>query len=283
MKWQGRRGSDNIEDRRARGGARRAGGVGGVGAIVLLLAGWYFGVDVSGFVGDGGGAVGSSQQSQITPEDERAAEFVSVTLADTEEVWTDVFRQQVGKPYDPPVLVLFKGSTQSACGGASAATGPFYCPPENKAFLDTEFFTTMERQMGAGGDFAAAYVVAHEIAHPVQDELGILGQANQIRSQVDKVQSNGISVRIELQADCFSGIWAKSVQAKFGSLERGDIAEAMNAAKQIGDDTLQRNAGQRVQPHTFTHGTSEQRQRWFARGFESGNFGDCDTFSASQL
>ena len=284
MKWQGRRGSRNIEDRRrSGGGTRRAGGVGGVGAIVLLLAGWYFGFDVSGFIGDGGGAVGSSQNVEITPQDERAAEFVSVTLADTEEVWTDVFRSQVGEAYAPPTLVLFKGSTQSACGGASAATGPFYCPPEKKAFLDTEFFTTMEQRLGAGGDFAAAYVVAHEIAHHVQNELGILGQANQLRAQVDEAQSNAISVRIELQADCFSGIWAKSVQAKFGSLERGDIAEAMNAAKQIGDDTLQRNAGRTVQPHTFTHGTSEQRQRWFARGFESGAMEDCDTFSATQL
>ena len=284
MKWQGRRGSRNIEDRRrSGGGTRRAGGVGGVGAIVLLLAGWYFGIDVSSFIGDGGGAVGSSQNVEITPQDERAAEFVSVTLADTEEVWTDVFRSQVGEAYAPPTLVLFKGSTQSACGGASAATGPFYCPPEKKAFLDTEFFTTMEQRLGAGGDFAAAYVVAHEIAHHVQNELGILGQANQLRAQVDEAQSNAISVRIELQADCFSGIWAKSVQAKFGSVERGDIAEAMNAAKQIGDDTLQRNAGRTVQPHTFTHGTSEQRQRWFARGFESGAMEDCDTFSATQL
>lgn len=198
MKWQGRRGSGNIEDRRKSGGARRAGGVGGVGAIVLLLAGWYFGIDVSGFVGDGGGSVGSSQSTTMTAEDERAGQFVSVTLADTEEVWTDVFRSQVGAVYSPPTLVLFKGSTQSACGGASAASGPFYCPPEKKAFLDTDFFTTMERQMGAGGDFAAAYVVAHEIAHHVQNELGILGQANRIRGQVDEVQSNGISVRIEL-------------------------------------------------------------------------------------
>jgi len=283
MKWQGRRGSNNIEDRRASGGTRRAGGIGGVGAIVLLLAGWYFGVDVSGFIGDGGGSVGSSQQTQMTPQDEQAAQFVSVTLADTEEVWADVFRAQVGETYVPPTLVLFKGATQSACGGASAATGPFYCPPEKKVFLDTDFFTTMSKRLGASGDFASAYVVAHEVAHYVQDQLGILGQANQIRSQVSETQSNEISVRIELQADCFSGIWAKAAQSKFGSVERGDIAEAMNAAKQIGDDTLQRNAGQRVTPEGFTHGTSEQRQRWFARGFESGNLGDCDTFSTTRL
>lgn len=283
MKWQGRRGSHNIEDRRKSGGTGRAGGVNGLGAIVLLLAGWYFGVDVSSFIGDGSGGFSTTQPEEMTPQDVQAGEFVSVTLADTEEVWTDIFRSQIGKAYAPPTLVLFKGSTQSACGGASAATGPFYCPPEKKAFLDTDFFTKLERQMGAGGDFAAAYVVAHEIAHHVQNELGILGQANRIRSQVDETQSNAISVRIELQADCFSGIWAKSVQSKFGSLERGDIAEAMNAAKKIGDDTLQRNAGQRVQPHTFTHSTSEQRQRWFERGYTSRDLSTCDTFSASQL
>lgn len=283
MKWQGRRGSGNIEDRRKSGGTRRAGGVSGLGAIVLLLVGWYFGVDVSGFIGDNGGGASTTQSTEMTPQDVQAGEFVSVTLADTEEVWADIFRRQVGQAYVPPILVLFKGSTQSACGGASAATGPFYCPPEKKAFLDTDFFTTLENRMGAGGDFAAAYVIAHEIAHHVQNELGILGQANRIRGQVDETQSNAISVRIELQADCFSGIWAQSVQSKFGSLERGDIAEAMNAAKQIGDDTLQRNAGQRVQPHTFTHGTSEQRQRWFVRGYESGDLSTCDTFSATQL
>ncbi|WP_458790511.1 KPN_02809 family neutral zinc metallopeptidase [Yoonia sp. MH D7] len=283
MKWQGRRKSRNIEDRRGRASVGRTGGIGGVGAIVLLLAGWYFGVDVSGFVDTGQGGVSTTQGAEITPEDERAAEFVSVTLADTEEVWIDVFRAQVGEPYVPPTLVLFKGSTQSACGGASAATGPFYCPPEKKAFLDTDFFTTLEQRMGAGGDFAAAYVVAHEIAHHVQNELGILGQANRMRAQMSQTESNEISVRIELQADCLSGIWARGAQAKFGSLESGDIAEAMNAAKQIGDDTLQRNAGQRVQPHTFTHGTSAQRQRWFARGYDSGEIADCDTFSASKL
>lgn len=282
MKWQGGRRSRNIEDRRRSSGGARAGGVGGVGAILVLLFGWYFGVDVSGFVGQGAGD-GASQSTEMTAADQQAAEFVAVNVGYTEDVWTEVFRSQVGRPYNPPVLVLFKGSTQSACGGASAATEPFYCPPEKKAYLDTAFFRTLDRQMGAKGDFAAAYVVAHEIAHHVQNDLGILGQANLIRTKVSRAESNGISVRIELQADCSSGIWARNVQDKFGVLERGDLAEALNAAKQIGDDTLQRNAGQRVQPHTFTHGTSEQRQRWFARGYDSGNIRDCDTFSSAQL
>ena len=282
MKWQGRRGSRNIEDRR-RSGSSRAGGIGGVAGILILLAGWYFGVDVSQFVDLGNTRVQTSAANEITPEDERAAQFVSVTLADTEEVWTEIFDRQLGETYAPPVLVLFKGQTRSACGGASAATGPFYCPPEKKAFLDTEFFVTLERRLGAGGDFAAAYVVAHEIAHHVQNELGILGQVNQMRAQMSEADSNAMSVRVELQADCFAGIWAQAAQDRFGSLERGDIAEAMNAAAQIGDDTLQRNAGKRVQPHTFTHGTSDQRQRWFARGLESGDLNMCDTFSANQL
>jgi len=283
MKWQGRRGSSNIEDRRRRGGARRAGGIGGIAGVLILLAGLYFGVDTSQFVDLGGGGVQSNQSVEITPADERAAQFVSVTLADTEEVWADIFARQVGQPYQAPTLVLFKGQTRSACGGASAATGPFYCPPEKKAFLDTEFFTTLENRLGAKGDFAAAYVVAHEVAHHVQNELGILGQVNQMRSEMNEADSNAMSVRVELQADCFSGIWARAAQEKFGSLERGDIEEAMNAAAQIGDDTLQRNAGQRVQPHTFTHGTSDQRQRWFRRGLESGNLAECDTFSTNSL
>ena len=198
MKWQGRRGSSNIEDRRRRGGTRRAGGIGGIAGVLILLGGLYFGVDTSQFVdlGGGSGGVESSQSTEITPADERAAQFVSVTLADTEEVWTDIFARQVGEPYSAPTLVLFKGETQSACGGASAATGPFYCPAERKAFLDTEFFTTLESRLGASGDFAAAYVVAHEVAHHVQNELGILGQVNQMRSQMNETRSNAMSVRV---------------------------------------------------------------------------------------
>lgn len=286
MKWQGRRGSRNIEDRRRRPTRRKAGagGLSGLGLIAVLVIGYFLGVDVTPLL-NGGATDGIATQSsaEITPADERAAEFVSVTLADTEDVWTDIFARQVGQPYDAPTLVLFKGQTQSGCGGASAATGPFYCPPEEKAYLDTDFFVTMEQRLGAGGDFAAAYVVAHEIAHHVQNKLDILPQVNRIRAQSDEETSNALSVRVELQADCFSGIWARSVQEKFGTLERGDIAEAMNAAAQIGDDTLARNAGRAVQPHTFTHGTSAQRQRWFQRGFDSGDLTICDTFSADQL
>ncbi len=278
MKWQGRRGSKNIEDRRKAGGVAQ---IGGAGLLIVLAIGYFMGVDVTPLLeGQGNPAPGGGA---LTEADRQAGEFVSVTLADTEEVWAGVFHQQVGEPYKPVTLVLYKGVTQSPCGGASGATGPFYCPGDRKVYLDTGFFTTLSQRMGAGGDFAAAYVVAHEVAHHVQDELGILGQANRIRQQVSEAESNAISVRIELQADCYSGLWAREAKERFGSLERGDVAEAMNAAKQIGDDTLQRGAGRTPMPHTFTHGTSEQRQRWFATGYETGDMRACDTFDTDSL
>lgn len=280
MEWKGRRGSRNIEDRRSAGMGRTA-GIGGVGAVVVLLLGLFLGVDVSPLLE--GSSVTPGAPVELTAEDRAAGEFVSVTLADTEEVWTGVFRDQLNATYNPAVLVLFKGATQSPCGGASGATGPFYCPLDKKVYLDTEFFATLERQLGAQGDFAAAYVVAHEIGHHVQDELGILAKTNDARRQVSDVQGNEISVRVELQADCLAGIWARQASESFGTIQPGDFEEALGAARQIGDDTLQRNAGQRPMPHTFTHGTSEQRQRWFARGLQSGQLADCDTFSPEQL
>ncbi len=280
MKWQGRRGSANIEDRRRMSGGRVVGG-GGLGLIALLVIGYFLGVDVTPLLNDQ--AISGGSGGEVTAADERAAEFVSVTLADTEEVWSSIFAGQLGRAYTPPVLVLFKGVTQSPCGGASGATGPFYCPIDQKAYLDTDFFTTLSQRLGARGDFAAAYVVAHEIAHHVQNELGILEQANRIRSQVGEAESNAISVRIELQADCLSGLWARQAEARFGSIEPGDIEEAMTAARRIGDDTLQRNAGRIPQPHTFTHGTSEQRMRWFYEGYRSGALQACDTFGTDRL
>ena len=282
MRWQGRRGSSNIEDRR-RSPVRGGGGLGIIGILLVLGLGFFFGIDVSPFLQGQSGGSGQIATGELTEADKTAGEFVSVTLADTEEIWADIFRRQVGEPYNPATLVLFKGITQSPCGNASGATGPFYCPADRKVYLDTNFFAQMQNQMGAGGDFAAAYVVAHEVAHHVQNELGILGQANRVRSQSSQTESNAISVRIELQADCYSGVWARQAQARFGSLERGDIAEAMNAAKRIGDDAMQRSAGRVPQPHTFTHGTSEQRQRWFATGYETGDVRNCDTFSAQRL
>lgn len=281
MRWRGRRGSRNIEDRRGRRLSGRTAGIGGVGAVLIVVVGAFLSVDLTPLLQ--GSAPQSSRSAPVTEADQAAAEFVSVALADTEDVWTAIFDQQLGRAYDPAVLVLYKGVTQSPCGGASGATGPFYCPLDEKVYLDTAFFTTLSQRLGASGDFAAAYVVAHEVAHHVQNELGILGQTQRIRAQVSEIESNAISVRTELQADCFSGIWARHARDQLGTLEPGDISEAMNAAKQIGDDTLQRNPGRVPQPHTFSHGTSAQRQAWFARGYETGDISTCDTFSASSL
>lgn len=286
MQWRGRRGSSNIEDRRrvGGGGAARVGGIGGAGAIVIFLIAMFLGVDPSKLLGPGGtGEISSSAPVELTAQDRAEGEFVSVVLADTEEIWTRVFQEQLGQTYRPATLVLFKEGTRSACGGATEATGPFYCPVDRKVYLDTAFFTTMHQRLGAGGDFAAAYVVAHEIGHHIQNELGILEESMRIRQQVSQEESNEISVRVELQADCLSGIWAREAAQTLGVIERGDLEEAVNAARQIGDDTLQRNAGQRPMPHTFTHGTSEQRSRWFMIGLQSGQLADCDTFRTDDL
>lgn len=285
MKWQGRRGSRNIEDRRGGGGGgKKAGGIGGIGLIAVLAIGYFMGVDPATLLNiAGGGQSTGGGQTEITQADQEAGQFVSVTLADTETIWTEVFQQQLGRQYTPATLVLFKGATASPCGAASGASGPFYCPADKKAYLDTDFFVVMSQRLGASGDFAAAYVVAHEVAHHVQNELGTLGEANRARQRMSQTDSNRVSVMIELQADCYSGIWARYVQERLGTLERGDLAEAINAAKQIGDDTLQRNAGQRPNPHTFTHGTSAQRQNWFQRGFETARMDQCDTFNAANL
>ena len=285
MKWKGRRGSRNIEDRR-RSPSRAGVQLGGIGALLVVVVGLFLGVDVTpllqgGGLGAGNGTGGGS--TELTEADRQAGDFVSVVLADTEAVWSDIFRRELGRDYDPVTLVLFKNVTQSPCGGASGATGPFYCPGDRKAYLDTSFFTTLDRQLGAGGDFAAAYVVAHEVAHHVQNELGILGDANRARAQASQAQSNAISVRIELMADCLSGVWTRHADDRFDILQRGDLAEAINAAKRIGDDTLQRNAGRVPAPHTFTHGTSEQRQRWFRAGYDTGQVATCDTFQADRL
>ena len=286
MQWRGRRESSNIEDRRRTGGggAARVGGIGGAGAIVVFLIAMFLGVDPSQLLGPGGMETGTSGTPvELTEQDKAEGQFVSVVLADTEQIWTKVFKEQLNAKYTPSTLVLFKDATRSACGGASEATGPFYCPTDKKVYLDTGFFTTLHQRLGADGDFAAAYVVAHEIGHHVQDELGILAKANQIRQQVSQEESNAISVQIELQADCLSGIWAREAAQTLGTIERGDLEEAVNAARQIGDDTLQRNAGQRPMPHTFTHGTSEQRSRWFMTGLQSGRLADCDTFQTDDL
>ncbi|MEP6066598.1 MAG: neutral zinc metallopeptidase [Paracoccaceae bacterium] len=282
MRLRGLRGSRNVEDRRqtrSQGSTRtgRAGGLGVFGVLAVLAVGYFTGIDVSPLLQ--GGSV-PQQEGPVTAADERAGEFTSKVLGTTEDVWTNVFAEQLGREYNAPILVLFSGVTQSPCGGASGATGPFYCPADKKAYLDTSFFSTLSQRMGAGGDFAAAYVIAHEVAHHVQNELGILSKVNQAKRTASQIEANELTVRTELMADCLSGVWARNVQ---GVMERGDLAEALNAARKIGDDHLQRQAGRIPQPHTFTHGTSDQRERWFARGYDSGAINQCDTFAAQQL
>ncbi|RNF33722.1 KPN_02809 family neutral zinc metallopeptidase [Paracoccus methylarcula] len=283
MRWRGRRGSGNIEDRR---GMRRtrAGGVGVVGMLAVLAVGYFFGIDITPLVqGLDQGQPSRQQGAPLSEADQQYGEFVSVVLADTEEVWGAALPEQAGMDYVEPTLVLFSGAVQSACGGASAAMGPFYCPGDRKVYLDTDFFDLMAQRMGAGGDFAAAYVIAHEIGHHVQNLTGILGEVNSMRSRVSQADSNALSVLTELQADCYAGIWARHAQERFGTLEEGDLAEAMGAAEAVGDDVIQSNAGRTPMPDSFTHGSAAQRQEWLMRGFRSGQMAQCDSFAEAGL
>lgn len=283
MEWRGRRGSRNVEDRRGMGRAG-AGGVGIVGMLAILAVGYFFGIDISPLVGGmEGGSTQSGETRELTPEEQQIGQFVSVVLADTEEVWARVLPEQLGVDYAEPQLVMFTGTVASACGGASAAMGPFYCPNDRKVYLDTDFFRTMQRQMGAGGDFAYAYVIAHEVGHHVQNTLGILGKTMQARQQSSQTDANRISVLTELQADCLAGIWAKGADEQFGSIQQGDIEEAINAAAAVGDDTLMEKAGRAPMPDAFTHGSSQDRMTWFNRGFQSGQVTQCDTFKEAGL
>ena len=294
MKWEGNRESDNVEDRRDDGGGGGGGGFGfggrsiGVGTIVVaLLGGWIFGINPLTILGllSGGGPPAQVQQqgpAHKPPADDRMARFVSTVLADTEDVWTDVFTKG-GATYKKPRLVLFRGATQTACGQGQAAMGPFYCPGDQKVYIDLGFYETLRNRLGAPGDFAQAYVIAHEVGHHVQNLLGISGKMDQMRSRVSKTEYNALSVRLELQADCFAGVWAHHAQNARQILEQGDVEEAMNAAAKIGDDALQRAGGGAVVPESFTHGTSAQRQRWFDIGLKTGSVKSCDTFSARNL
>ncbi|MCU4654127.1 neutral zinc metallopeptidase [Roseibacterium sp. SDUM158016] len=278
MRLRGVRQSRNVEDRRGRR-AGGAAGLGGAGLLVVLAIAYFTGIDVSPLLQQQPGAT-SGGPVQLSAEEEQAGVFASQVLATTEDVWTDIFAEEFGATYQPPRLVLFSEVTQSGCGGASGSSGPFYCPADERAYLDTAFFAFMAQRLGARGDFAAAYVIAHEVAHHVQHELGILGQANQARAAMSQTDSNRVSVMIELQADCLSGVWASRLD---GILEPGDIEEAIGTAEVIGDDYLQARAGRQPNPHSFTHGTSEQRMRWFVTGYQSGDPAACDTFGAARL
>ncbi|MGH6625671.1 MAG: KPN_02809 family neutral zinc metallopeptidase [Burkholderiaceae bacterium] len=298
MRWEGNRESDNVEDRRSDegGGFGSAGLFGGrsigIGTLVVaLLGGWIFGINPLTILGllSGGGQPAAQVQPHTSdrpahrpPADDRMARFVSTVLADTEDVWKDVF-VQAGASYREPRLVLFRGATRTACGQGQAAMGPFYCPADQKVYIDLGFYETLKNRLGAPGDFAQAYVIAHEVGHHVQNLMGISARMEQMRHRVSPTEFNALSVRLELQADCFAGVWANHAQAARQILERGDVDEAMNAAARIGDDALQRASGQVVVPESFTHGTSAQRQRWFDRGLQTGRVKACDTFSARNL
>ena len=282
MEWRGRRGSSNIEDRRGMGTAG-AGGLGLVGTLVVLAVGWFFGVDISPLVSGMQDDARPGEERQLSAGEQEIGQFVSVVLADTEEIWSDVLAQQAGIQYQEPKLVMFSGAVQSACGGASAAMGPFYCPGDQRVYLDTDFFQVMQRQMGAGGDFAYAYVIAHEIGHHVQNQIGILPRVNRLRAQVGQAEGNRLSVLTELQADCFAGIWARHAGGRFGTIERGDIDEAVNASRAVGDDILMEKAGRAPMPDSFTHGSAAERSEWLVRGMQSGQMADCNTFAEAGL
>ena len=283
MRWRSGRRSKNIEDRR---GSRAPRGVvgGGIGTIVLILAALYFGVDPTPLL-QSTNVSASSRGTQPSAEDLRndpLADMISVVVGDTEDVWRKIFAQQ-GRKYREPSLVLFTGATRSACGIGQAAMGPFYCPADQKAYIDLSFYEDMRTRFRAPGDFAQAYVIAHEIGHHVQNLLGISGEVHRMKQRVSATEGNRLSVRLELQADCFAGVWANHADRARGILESGDVEEAMNAASAIGDDRLQKQSRGTVVPESFTHGTSAQRQRWFRTGLSSGNPDRCDTFNAATL
>lgn len=297
MQWRGRRQSSNIEDRR--GGGKKVGGVSLIGLIIAFVLWQVFGISPETTMGVTQQIQNQTQASAPAAETADMAEsreFVATILADTEDVWTPIF-EKAGHSYQPPSLVLFSGAVQSACGSATSASGPFYCPADQKVYLDTQFFRDMRRQMGItgeknhtelsrqdqAGDFAQAYVIAHEVGHHVQTLLGISQQVRQAQAQASTAAANNLSVRQELQADCFAGLWARHNHERTQFLQKGDIEEALDAAEKIGDDYLQHQAHGHTVPDSFTHGTSAQRKRWFYRGFETGDVNQCDTFATRDI
>jgi hypothetical protein len=288
MKWQMGRRSDNVEDQRGAGGIPQgAVAGGGIGVIVLALIAMLLGVDPSIVLNTM--PVPQEQPALVRPgsqprnsEDEQLADFVSVVLADTEDTWQAIF-PQIGRTYLPPKLVLFSGAVNSACGFAQAAVGPFYCPNDRKVYIDLNFYQDLKQRHQAPGDFAQAYVIAHEVGHHVQNLLGLSGKVSSLQQQVSETEANQLSVRLELQADCLAGMWASRAQQERQVLEPGDIEEALNAASQIGDDRLQAAARGYVTPDSFTHGSSAQRVQWFKQGFQASSIKECNTFTASRL
>ena len=287
MKWRGREQSSNVEDRRDGGGGRRGGGgrLGIVGTLIVVGISLLLGLNPLEMLGLVNSAVPADRAPRTAPQtagNDEGKQFVSVVLADTEKVWEDLFSRS-GKRYRKPTLVLFDGEVRSACGLADSAVGPFYCPGDQNVYLDLDFFRSLSGRMGAPGDFAQAYVIAHEVGHHVQHQLGVLREVNRAKRRLSKAEANALQVRVELQADFYAGIWAHYAQKRFDILEPGDLREAMGAAAAVGDDRLQKQARGYVVPDSFTHGTSEQRVRWFKKGFETGDIGQGDTFKARSL
>ncbi|WP_264739931.1 neutral zinc metallopeptidase [Cytobacillus firmus] len=280
MKWKGRRASSNVEDRRGMGGGGKTLIGGGLGGIIILLLFTFLGGDPGELLGNMAGTdSGTAVPYEESEQEKELADFVSVVLADTEEVWTEIFEEQ-GLQYEAPTLVLYSGSVQSACGAASSSVGPFYCPGDQKLYIDLSFYEELQRKFQAPGDFAMAYVIAHEVGHHVQTLLGTTEEIMPLRQRMSEEKFNQYLVRFELQADYYSGVWANHAQG-MGYLEEGDLEEALNAATAVGDDTLQKRAQGYVVPESFTHGTSEQRKSWFYKGFQNGTIKGGDTFKQS--
>ena len=287
MRWQGRRESDNVEDRRSNGGGgpsmggggmRLPGGKGGIILLAIVLVAGYYGVDLTGLIT--GDPVQQQQTSQrsISPNEDEAAKFTSVILATTEDTWGQLF-EKMGRTYQQPKLVMYRGATRTGCGTGQSVMGPFYCPADDTVYLDLSFYQDMKTKLGAGGDFAQAYVVAHEVGHHVQNLLGIERKVRQMQQGASQAEVNRLSVKMELQADCFAGVWGHYAE-KQQMLEAGDLQAALNAAQAIGDDRLQQQSQGRVVPDSFTHGTSQQRYTWFKQGFDSGDPNTCNTFAS---
>ena len=286
MRWRGERQSDNVEDRRGMRVSRgvKVGGISGLGLVAIVVVSLLLGVDPTIVLQQVGQSLPSSttiEESAQPTANNDMRNFVAVVLAETEDVWNEQFNN-AGRTYQEPKLVLFSGAVDSACGFAQSAMGPFYCPADHKIYLDLEFFNELHSRFGASGDFAQAYVIAHEIGHHVQTQLGIIQKVAQLQARSSKAQANKLSVLMELQADCLAGMWAYQASKKRDILEEGDIEEAINAASAVGDDRIQKKTRGYVVPDSFTHGSSAQRVSWFQRGFEQGNFQACDTFNANQ-
>ena len=285
MKWLGRRGSGNVEDQRGGGGAGKGLALGGVGTIILVIIGLLMGknpLELLNTVQNSNAGVPQEQTYTPSAEENEAAEFVKVVLADTEDVWNKLF-EQMGEQYKEPKLVLFTGQVQSACGAASSASGPFYCPGDDKVYIDLSFYNDLQTKFNAPGDFAMAYVIAHEVGHHIQNITGTSGKMEQMRGRLSEEEFNKLSVKLELQADFLAGVWAHHAQQSKQILESGDIEEALNAANAIGDDRLQKQSQGYIVPDAFTHGTSAQRMYWFKKGFDSGDINQGDTFSDRSL